>query len=246
MRAFVSGLLLAVVACACEAAGAPQATRILFIGNSLSAATDIPGRLGKLAQDMGKAAAVQSLLEPAFDLEDHWKDARALAAIAKGWDVVVLQQGPSASPEDRAKLVEYARRFAVPIRSAGARPALFMTWPAQDRLAEFPATLASYRAAAVAADAILLPAGEAWLRLLSKLPRERLHSGSGHASVLGSDLAVLTIYLSLFPAGPHEFDEAYMDRIARSLGMEASRRDDYFDAATRAIDEPLPLRQSLP
>lgn len=245
-RAFLFGMLLAAVAGTCPAASAPSTTRILFIGNSLAAATDIPARLEKLAQDMGKTVTVESLIEPAFTLEDHWKDPRTLAAIAKGWDVMVLQQGPSASAEERAQLLEYTRRFAVPIRKAGARPAIFMTWPAQNRLADFPATIASYRSAAAAADAILLPVGEAWLRLRSKLPRERLHSGSEHASALGSDLAVLTIYLSLFPAGAHEFDEAYMDRIARSLGMDASRRDDYFDAATRAIDEPLPLRQSSP
>lgn len=117
-----------------------------------------------------------------------------------------------------------------------------MVWPLSDRPKDFPAVIESYRSAARATDGLLLPAGEAWLRVLSKDRRARLYGDSIHPSSLGGDLTVLTIYLALFPAGPTEFDERYVAKISDVLGIDASRRDLYFDAATRAIDEPMLLK----
>lgn len=221
---------------------APAPRRILFIGNSLTSVTDIPGRLQGLARAMGKEVQVETVANNGYSLEDHWQDGRAVAAIRKGrWDVVVLQQGTSAKADSRAQLIEFSRRFAAPIREAGARPALYMVWPLQDRPMDFPATLEAYRAAAQAVDGILLPVGEAWLRVITKDRRARLYGDAIHQTSLGSDLIVLTIYLSLFPAGPREFDEAYVERVSRALDMQARSRDLFFDAATLAIDQPLPL-----
>lgn len=230
--------LAATLACAQP----PQQTRVLFIGNAITTDAKIPGRLAELARAMGKDIAVETLAHSALTLEDHWSDGRALEAIRKGWDFVVLQQGPSSQPGERDELAEYARRFAGEIRKAGARPALLMVWPASDRARDFPATIESYRAAAKASDAILIPAGEAWLRMLLKEPRTRLYSGATQVAQEGSSLAVLTVYFSLFPAGPREFDEAYVARIARALDIDGEGRDLWFDAATRAIDEPLVLK----
>ena len=117
-----------------------------------------------------------------------------------------------------------------------------MTWPLADRPREFPDAIASHRAAAEASGALLLPAGEAWLRALTADRRLKLYSDAIHPSSLGSDLAVLTLYLAIFPAGPTEFDEAFVEKIAGVLELPRSRRDPFFDAATRAIDEPLRLR----
>jgi hypothetical protein len=237
LRALLASLLVVLAA-----VPAAHAQRILFIGNSLTSATDIPGRVAKLARAMGKDAVVESVAFANFSLEDHWNDGRAAAAIAKGWDVVVLQQGGSAHKEAREQLVEYTKRYDGKIKAAGARTAIYMVWPLADRPQDFSATIESYRLAAKAVDGILIPAGEAWLRVISKDRRVRLYGGSIHPSGLGSDLAVLTIYFSLFPAGPTEFDEAYVGKVAGLLGIDASRRDAFFDAATRAIDEPLALK----
>ncbi|MGZ5112311.1 MAG: hypothetical protein ACXWG8_05165 [Usitatibacter sp.] len=247
-RAFLAGLLTFFAAIACAQAtpaaqtALPKTSRILFIGNSLTFATDIPGRLAKLARAMGKDAVIESVALPSYSLEDHWNDGRALAAIRKGWDVVVLQQGTSAHAEGREQLVQYSKKFAPPIREAGARPALYMVWPLSDRPRDFPAAIESYRLAAQAVDGLLIPVGEAWFRALTKDRKVRLYGDSIHPSSLGSDLTVLTIYLSLFPAGRYEFNEAYVAKIAGVLEMQESRRDLFFDAATLAIDEPLALK----
>ena len=241
-RAFIAGLL----ALACAASGAqpasPKPLRVLFVGNSLTESADIPARLAKLASAMGRHATVEAVTVADYSLDDHWRDGRALAAIRKGWDVVVLQQGASAQADARAQLVESAHKFAQPIRAAGAKPALYMVWPAADRLRDFQGVIAAYRAAAAAVDGILLPVGEAWLRALGADKRLRLYSDLTRPASLGGDLAVLTIYLSLFPAGHQEFDEAFVAKAARALDLPGDRRDLLFDAATRAIDEPMALK----
>ena len=241
-RLFVALLLLAVLAPAHAQAPAAKPLRILFVGNSLTYTGDIPGRLATLAAAMGRKAEVDSVTAPGYSLEDHWREGRAQAAILRGWDVVVLQQGTSARHPDRAQLTEYARRFAQPIREAGAKPALYMVWPVSDRMQDFRGAIAAYREAAQAIDGILLPVGEAWLRALSADKRLRLYGDVIHPASLGVDLAVLTIYLTLFPAGPQEFDEAFVAKLARVLEIPAGRRDQLVDAATRAIDEPMALQ----
>lgn len=237
-------LLLLCLAVATGAVAQGKPTRILFIGNSLTSVTDIPARLQALARAMGRAAEVEAVTANGYSLADHLQDGRALAAIRRGgWDLVVLQQGTSGRPDSRAELVESTRRFAPAIRESGARPALYMVWPLSDRQHEFPDAIEAYREASKAVDGLLLPVGEAWLRALSKDKRLKLYGDAIHPSSIGSDLAVLTIYLSIFPAGPQEFDESYVDKISRQLQMAPRSRDALFDAATLAIDEPLKVRK---
>lgn len=158
-RAFLASLLAVFASYAAAQPPDARALRILFIGNSLTYTGDIPGRLAKLASAMGRKATVEAVAFPDLSLEDHWRDGRALAAIRKGWDVVVLQQGPSSQPDSRAQLVDYSKRFAKPIREAGARPALYMVWPSVERMRDFPGAIGAYREAATAVDGILLPVG---------------------------------------------------------------------------------------
>src|SRR5688572_7147520 len=210
----VWGLLgLLPVAAQEPAAGKPKELRILFVGNSLTYTGDVPGRLAKLAQAMGRRAGVESVTAPGYSLEDHWREGKAAAAIRKGWDVVVLQQGTSGRQPDRCQLVECARRFAGTIRETGARVAIYMVWPTSDRMQDFRSAIAAHREAAAALDAVLVPVGEAWLRALSADKRVRLYADAIHPGSLGVDLAVLTFYFTFFPAGPQEFDDAFVAKL---------------------------------
>ena len=235
-RALLAAFLLA---CACVTHAKP--VRVLVIGNELVGHARIPERLEQVAKAMGRDARVESLTVTGRTLADHWADPRVRAEVAKGWDHVVLQQGPSAFPEERAQLAADARRFAGAIRAAGGKPALLMAWPRNDRRSEFPAAIAAARAAAGASGAALIPVAETWLRTLSQDPRVELYAGPSSASPLGTDLAVLTAWFALFPAGPQEFDDAYLARLGRALDMDTAHIERYVDAATRAIDEPLRL-----
>jgi hypothetical protein len=115
----------------------------------------------------------------------------------------VLQQGPSASKEGRALLLDYSRRFADEIRLKGGKPALYSVWPSATRRQDFKGVSDSYRQAAEAVDGIMLPVGDAWLNAWTVNPSLGLYSSDGfHPSAAGSYLAGLVIYERLYNRSP--------------------------------------------
>jgi hypothetical protein len=185
--------------------GPANALRVLFVGNSLTYSNDLPSVVAALAKATGqKTLAYKTIAFPDFSLEDHWNKKDARRAIARGgWDCVVLQQGPSASREGRALLLEYTRRFAEEIRRVDARPALYMVWPARSRVQDFKGVSESYRQAAEDVDGLVFPVGEAWLGAWKMNPGLELYSGDGlHPSQTGSYLAALVIYQQLYNRSP--------------------------------------------
>lgn len=192
--------LLSVVAAALLLFGQPEPPyRVLFIGNSLTYSNDLPAMVCALARAAGRPAVCGSVAKPDYSLEDHWKDREARRAIARGWDLVVLQQGPSALPESRVLLVEFARRFDEEIRKTGARTALYMVWPSRARRADFDRVSESYAIAATAVGGLLLPVGDAWQSAWAIDPSLSLYGPDGlHPSSTGTHLASLAIYRGIF------------------------------------------------
>jgi hypothetical protein len=173
-----------------------QPIRILFVGNSLTAANGLPSMVEALANARGTAVEITSVAVNNFSLEDHWNEGRVRAAIGHGhWSVVVLQQGPSSLPESRVLLRDYVRRFAAEAGKAGARTALYMVWPAKSRHQDFERVIESYVLAARDVGGLLLPAGDAW-REAWQLDRSlELYAEDGfHPNRLGSYLAALVIW----------------------------------------------------
>lgn len=192
-------LVLSVVALACGGGlepDAPGTRRVLFLGNSLTYTNDLPA----MVQLLAAAAELPDILtaavtRPGANLQDLWELTDARARVANGgWDVVVMQQGPSSLPESRVDLREWTLRFATPIRRAGARPALYMVWPDAEHAASFDAVSASYALAAADVDGLLFPVGEAWRAAWRRDPTLPLYSADGfHPSPVGSYLAALVI-----------------------------------------------------
>lgn len=193
--------------------------RVLFIGNSLTVANDMPRMVANISQLRGTTTLLPEVIAfPDHSLEDHWNRPDARAAIARGgWQTVVLQQGPSALPESQVLLREYTRRFDTEIRKSGARTALYMVWPSKARAGDFDGVATSYRAAAKDVGAVLLPAGDAWRaawRLDSSLA---LYDADGfHPSQLGSLLAALVIGEELLPAPLASYSSLTLSGDARS------------------------------
>lgn len=189
--------VLVVTGCTAAAAGAAP-LRVLFVGNSLTAANDLPAMLSALSAAVGGPEIQTGAIAPGgYALEDHWASGEARSALASGgWDVVVMQQGPSSLPESRANLVEWATRWADEARADHVRPAVFTVWPESYRASyAFAAVIGSYRAAAVASRSLLLPAGLAWRLALQRAPKLRLYGPDGfHPSALGTFAAALVIY----------------------------------------------------
>lgn len=189
--------LLCVLLSAGLAVVQPTPLRLLFIGNSLTQTNDLPALVAAIGAANGRTIVHARVVAPDTSLEDHWRQGDARRALTRGggWDLVVLQQGPSSLPESRALLVSYARRFAEEIRAAGARPALYMVWPSQARRGDFAGVSQSYRSAAKAVDGLLLPVGDAWREAWRQDATLPLYDADGfHPSMLGSQLAALVIY----------------------------------------------------
>jgi len=179
---------------------AVSSLRVLFVGNSLTAANDLPALVAELARHDGHRLTYRTIAPGGYSLEDHWNQGDARRALeSRSWDVVVMQQGPSALPESQANLREWATRFAAEARAHGTRPALLTVWPESYRRSALRDVVASYARAAAAARAELLPAGLAWRLAWRCDPGFGLYGRDGfHPSLLGTYTAALDVYGLLF------------------------------------------------
>lgn len=175
--------------------------RVLYIGNSLTYTNDLPAMVAALAGQDSQVVSFRTIAMPDFALVDHWNGGSdAVAQIRRGgWDVVVMQQGPSSLPESRIDLIESARAFDREIRSVGARPALYMVWPSSDRRSFFEDVRISYLLAADTVGGVFIPAGEAWTEAWKRDSALLLYSIDGfHPSAIGTLLAAFSVYGRLF------------------------------------------------
>src|SRR3954466_13642343 len=102
---------------------------VLFVGNSLTFANDLPGMVERLAAAAGVRLPTAQVTFGGYSLSDHLANGDAARSIAGGgWRVVVLQQGPSGQPESRIELRSDTAKFDALIRRAGARTAIFAVW----------------------------------------------------------------------------------------------------------------------
>lgn len=183
---------------------APAPHRVLFVGNSLTAANDLPHLVEALAAAGGVQVTTHAIALPDFSLEDHWDRGDAQKAIAgASWEFVVLQQGPSALPESQVALRRDTKRFDPLIRRAGARTALYMVWPFDSRRFDFDRVSESYANAAKDVDGVLLPVGDAWQAAWRRDASIALYGPDGfHPTPAASYLAGLVMVHRLFRVSP--------------------------------------------
>lgn len=210
---------------------------VLFVGNSLTYVNDLPGILEAMADSAGQPLLeTRVVAKPDYSLEDHWNDGDALTAIEKGgWNVVVLQQGPSSLETSRTLLIDYARRFAERVRQVGARPALYQVWPTADRASDFSRANESYRIAAGSVQGLLFPVGEAWLAARAIDASIPLYAFDGlHPSVEGSYLAALVMYAVLYGRSPVGFPPTLRLRNGSTVSVDGATAATLQAAAAQA------------
>ena len=194
-------VLLAFVAALLAASGAQDGIRVLFIGNSLTAANDLPAMVRELAHQAGlrDQLSIHVVAKSNFSLEDHWNDGEAVRAVRNGrWTHIVLQQGPSSLLESRGPLREWSKRFAAEARASGARILLYGVWPPRERLRFQPDVTESYRLAAGDAGGELVAVGEAWRLAWEKDAQLPLYGPDGfHPSPLGTYVGALMFFEKL-------------------------------------------------
>ena len=179
--------------------------RVLFIGNSLTYANDLPGMVVRLGALDGRPIDAVTLARPNASLGDHLEDAAIQKLARQRWDLVVLQQGPSSLADSRRDLIRDSKRidalFDDPL-------AMLMVWPSRRYAASWDRVTESYTLAAQAVNGLLIPAGAA-IRASPALPL--LSEDGFHPTVAGTYLAALVTYRAMtgdLPASVDRLDTA--------------------------------------
>lgn len=197
---------------------APQGpqTSILFLGNSFTAANDLPGTFSQLARWGGHPVSTGLLAEGGFKLYQHAaRKVTQKVLTGQKWDYVVLQeqsQVPSMEIERNGDMYPAVRTLNDRIRAAGATPILFVTWgrkkgcpeigyqdygSMQDQLIE------GYKGIAKELGITMSPVGVAWKKAVSERPELELWDGDGiHPSPIGTYLAACVFYAVLYGESP--------------------------------------------
>lgn len=186
--------------------GDTPASRVLFIGNSLTYENNLPAMIEAVAAQAGMKGRVtcRAVALPNFGLEEHWNDGRALRALRdERWTLIVLQQGPSSLPESETVLRAYTKRFAAEANARGAQVALYSVWPALNRIGGFDAVSAAYAHAADDVGGAVVRVGDAWRAAWRRDSTLLLYGPDNfHPSPLGTYLAALVFYQHLTGRSP--------------------------------------------
>ena len=105
--------------------------------------------------------------------------------------------------ELKTVFTEYAKKDAEVVRARGTRPIFFMSWAYADK-PEMTAQLAeAYTIAGNANNALVIPAGLAFARSVSKQPELNLYvADKRHPSLAGTYLAACVVFSALTGKSP--------------------------------------------
>ena len=112
-------------------------------------------------------------------------------------------------PQLKSVFHEYAKKHSDTVIKHGARPVFLMTWAYKDK-PEMAAQLAEeYTIAGNNNDALVIPAGLAFAKAISKRPElEFYQPDKRHPTLIGTYLAASTAYASIYNKSP--VDNAYV------------------------------------
>ena len=177
--------------------------RVLFVGNSYLYTNNLPGTVQALAAARGVAIETNMRAEPDYSLSDHLRSRRFAAVLEESWDWLVLQQGPSALPDSKRDLIDAARRIAAHLKDKPTRIALLSVWPARRNVAMSQRAEVSYREAAAAIDACVLPVASAWRIARARVDPPSLYQRDGlHPAPVGTLLSAMTVARGLLGVEP--------------------------------------------
>ena len=180
------------------------ALHALFIGNSFTARNDVPGLIATMAASRGHRLTHRLLSIGGASLRTHFNKGDAPRAIAsRDFDTVILQEQSTLPIKNAARMHENVRLFDAPIRDAGARMVLYLTWARRHSPESQAAITDAYTSIARELRATFVPAGPAWEGSLAAHPHITLHDkDQSHPTLAGSYLAACVVFGALFKRSP--------------------------------------------
>jgi hypothetical protein len=177
---------------------------ILFIGNSFTARNDLRGMVELIAEAAGKDLEHRLISVGGASLRTHWNKGEARRAIETGgYDAVVLQEQSTLPVKNAGRMHENVRLFDEVIRAAGARTVLYMTWARAHAPESQKLITDAYLEIGRELGAAVIPAGNAWARILSREDPPKLHDRDGsHPTLAGTYLAACCAFATLFGHSP--------------------------------------------
>jgi hypothetical protein len=203
--------------------GAPQS--ILWIGNSFFYFNNGMGghvsRLNASAEAAKKVRSTEATISGSslqwHDVESYFRP-NAVGAFSfdaennvvfnkndKLFEVAVMMDCSQCPihPTLKSQFTEYAKKDSDIVRKHGGNPVLFMSWAYQNK-PEMTAGLAeAYTVAGNDNDALVIPAGLAFARVVKEHPEITLYiADKRHPTLAGTYLAAATSYAALFKLSP--------------------------------------------
>jgi hypothetical protein len=232
MRVFSLLGLVALLSCAAATEPSDPDIRVLFLGNSLTYVNDLPAMVRAIGAADGVTIRTKMMAHPNWGIQDHWEQGDAVEEIAaEKWDIVVMQQGPSASEQGGIDLMTWSAKFGALAAANNTCLAMYMVWSSADRLEDFDDVYNHYKAAADANNGKFLPAGEAWLLAWGTSPSLPFYGNDGfHPSPLGTYLAALVVYGGVTGRSP-----AGNSASISGVSVNASTKSELQNAAVTAL-----------
>lgn len=190
-------------------------TRILFVGNSYTYYNSLPELVKSLSNEKypDRVVETQLISQGGATLQRHWEAGKAQQVIKSDhWDYVILQEqsrlGMGVVIDDEFYFgqtdlfFEYARKFDIEIKEAGAETVFFMTWSRENQPEKQEILTYAYATIAKELDAVLAPVGLVWDKLRTNSQFNFYVEDGSHPSPMGSYLAASTIFSTLFKVSP--------------------------------------------
>jgi len=198
MRTF-AWLWLGVCCALCAQQPELAKVRILFVGNSLTYANNLPQLVKEVGAKNNIRIHTEMLAYSNYALGDHWNDGELRNLIAHGnYDYVVVQQGPSSQADGKTMLLDYGVRIKALCDSQDTKLAFYMVWPARVNYHTFAGVIANYSLAASQTNSILCPVGQVWKDYFDSTQNFSYYGADGfHPSLTGSQRAAAIIFESL-------------------------------------------------
>ncbi len=228
--------------------------RVLFIGNSYTYFNDLPAMFAELADATSCAVEVERVVEGAATLADHLRGGSASELIEQWpWDWVVLQEqstlGINRFHNGRARFdgpegfERAAEAFIELARQNGARPALLLTWARRASMENQVFLNDAFVRVAERTDAVVIPAGPAWMEALRDSPELPLYEDGAHPAPAGTYATAYCVARALL--GPAFSDSPAAAFVPASVPIEADAAASIRASVDRTIDRAGPHGRQL-